>query len=64
MLSAPRPVISAVVDDVDRAPVAIIEEILYDGISEMLLAKHRNYDADVGTTRVTLLRIRNWRCHP
>jgi hypothetical protein len=59
MLDAPRPIISAVVDHVDRAPVSIIEEILYDDISEMLLPKHRNYYADVRTARAARVRIRN-----
>jgi hypothetical protein len=59
MLDAPRPIISAVVDHVDRAPVSIIEEILYDRISEMLLAKHGNYYADAPATRVVRVRIRN-----
>jgi hypothetical protein len=59
MLGAPRLIISAVVDHVDRARVSIIEEILYDGIGEILLAKHGNYYADVPATRVVRLRIRN-----
>jgi hypothetical protein len=43
MLGAAWPIISAVVNHVDCAQVSIIEEILYGGISEMLLAKHGDY---------------------
>jgi hypothetical protein len=59
VLYAAWPIIPAVVDDINCARVAAIDEVFSDGISQVLLTKYGNYDADLFRARGPRVRSRD-----